>query len=249
MPRKQGPIGPGGSSIPPGRRGGMGNPGEQEYFYAGYRDYGQAEERPLDVVHDPTCNPAKMSPEKKQEMDNLFCMLKGLFQRQVVFTKFPANVQPPWFSRPIIKAIRKTVAANSTAVLFTREIPARNRAVLTCIGIDMAPIQPYMNGAIEFWFAKDGGQIIPVFDDQTETAYEEADGLTSGKTSVIPGSLENPFEFLQNGLQVILKGRTVFTFNVENKSDSAVVFRGIMGYYQYWMPFGATEHEQGEVQM
>lgn len=234
-----------GGGQPPG----MGNPGEEAFYYEGWRDYGQAEERHKDLVHDPTCDPAKISPEKKQDLNSLFCMLKGLFQRQVIFSKGPANVQPPWFARPIIKSIRLTVAANSTGVLFTREIPARNRAVLTCIGIDMAPIQPYMNGALEFWFAKDGAQIIPVFDDQTAVAYEEADGLTSGKTSVLPGSLENPFAFLENGLQVLLKGRTIFTFNVENKSDSAVLFRGIMGYYQYWLPFGATEHEQGDVQM
>lgn len=244
MPRKQGR----GPSVPNGR-GGMGNPGEQDFFYGGWRDYGQAEERPLDVVHDPTCDPSKLTPEEKQKLDAQFCMLKGLFTRQVVFTKSPANVEPPWFSRPIIKAKRITVAANSTAVIFTREIPARNRAVLSCLGIDVSPVLSLVNGAIEFWFAKDNGQIIPIWDDQTDTAYEETDGLTSGKTSVLPGSLEHPFEFLQNGLQIVLKGRTVFTFNVENKGDVAVVIRGIMGYYQYWMPYGATEHENGDVQM
>jgi len=242
-------LGPNGTSKPYRPAAGMGNPQEEEFFYHGYRDPGQAEERPLDLVHDPTCDPAKVTPEKQRDLDNLFCMLKGLFTRQVVFTKFPANVQPPWFARPIIKSIRKTVAANTEAVLFTREIPDKHRAVLTAIGIDMAPILPYMDGALEFWFTKDGSQIIQVFDDQTETAYEEADGLTSGHTSVLPGSLENPFAFLQHGLQIMLKGRTVFEFRVNNKSDSAVTFRGILGYYQYWLPYGATEFENADVQM
>lgn len=248
MPRKQGPIGPGGSSIP-GRRGGMGNPGEEDFYFKGWRDFGQAEERPLDIVHDPTCDPSKISPERKAELESQFCMLKGLFERQVIFTKGPANVQPPWFARPIIKAIRLTVAANSLGVIFTREIPARHRAVLTCLGIDVSPVLPLTDGALEFWFAKDNGQVIPVWDDQTAVAYEEADGLTSGFTSVLPGSLENPFAFLTHGLQIIIKGRTVLTFNINNKSDVAVDIRGIMGYYQYWLPFGATEHENADVQM
>ena len=249
MPAKKGPIGPGGSSMPGRRRGGMGNPGEEQFYFSGWRDYGQAEERPQDLVFDPACDPSKLTPERKAELASEFCMLKGLFERQVVYTKFPANVQPPWFARPIIKAKRITIAPNSTGVIFTREIPARNRAVVTCIGVDVAPILPLVDGALEFWFAKDNGQIIPIWDDQTDVAYEELDGLTSGKTSVLPGSLEHPFELLQNGLQILLKGRTVFTFNCENKSDSAIEIRGIMGYYQYWMAYGATEHENGEVQL
>lgn len=261
MPRK----GPDGSSIPYGPNlrkqtgapfprppaSGMGNPYEQAYFYEGWRDWGRGEPPVQDIIHDPKCDPKRVNPQKKEELDALFCLMHDFFQRSVIFTKFPGNVQPPWFAQPIIKAIRVTVAAGATATLFTREIPEKYRAIITCFGIDVAPVLALTEGTLEFWFEKglDTQNRVNLFDDQTETAYEETDGVDSGKTAVLPGSLENPFNLLEAGLQLIYTGRTNMRMRMENKGDDPVVIRGILGYYQYWMPYGKTEFEQGDVQL
>ncbi len=265
MRRRVGRIGPDGSSVPflngrpvdrrpvgpLGRSVGVGNPYEDDYFWTGYRDPGPGEERPLDVVIDPSCDPSRpLSPETKERMAALKCTLNDVLARQVVFTKFPANVQPPWFAQPIMKSKVVTIAAGETVPIFDRMIPERMRAVITTLGIDVDPITSILDRTCEFWFDQ-GSQdkIIQVFDDQTETAYEETDGVDAGKTTVLPGGLTVPFNFLQAGMQFHVKGPSMLRFMMENKGDADVTIRGVMGYYQYWMPYGATEFETGDVQM
>lgn len=257
-------IGPSGSSIPYrptntsspiaplGQKArGMGNPFEDQFYFEGFRSMGPGEERPRDTVIDPACDPTRaLSPEMKQSMEALKCTLNDVLARQVVFTKFPANVQPPWFAKPIIKAKAITIAAGETEAIFDRMIEARMRAVVTSIGIDAAPTNSILDGTCEFWFDEGSEQkIIQVFDDQTATAYEESDGLTMGKTAILPGSLNTPFNLKEAGLQFLLKGPTMLRFMCHNKGDAAVTIRGIMGYYQYWLPYGATEFENADVQM
>lgn len=235
-------------NMPPGA--GMGNPGEDAFFWEGYRDWGQGEERPLDVVFDPSCPPKDMLPALSQEQEALKCTLNNVFARQVVFTKQPANVQPPWWARPIIKAKNILVEAGETVPVFDRQIPDRNRAVLTTLGVDVSSIPAMQDKTLEFWFDLGSVErIIPIFDDQTETAYEETDGVDAGKTTVLPGSLSIPFNFINAGLQFQIKGPRMLRFMVTNKGDEAVLIRGIMGYYQYWLPYGATEFENADVLM
>lgn len=265
MRRRIGRIGPDGSSVPfiggrpvqrapvgpLGKSGGMGNPFEEDFFWPGYRSTGPGEERPRDIVVDPACDPSRnMTPEMRAQCEALKCVLNDVFARQVLFTKFPANVQPPWFSQPIMKSKVITIAPGETAAIFDRMIPERMRAVLTMLGLDIDPITAVLDRTCEFWFDQ-GSQdkIIQVFDDQTETAYEETDGVDSGKTTVLPGSLTVPFNFLEAGMQFHVKGPSMLRFMMENKGDEDVTIRGVMGYYQYWMPYGATEFETGDVQM
>lgn len=243
-----GPGRPSAPGRPPGS--GMGNPHEDRFFYEGWREYGPGDPRAVDAIFTPDCDPKSLSPEEKRKQAALKCTLNDVFARQVVFTKFPANVQPPYFARPIIKAKNITVPANTKAAIFDRDIPARTRAVLTMLGIDVDPVSSVLDQTCEFWFDLGSEkEIIPVFDDQTETAYEETDGVDSGKTTVLPGSLTIPFNFLQAGLQFQIKGPRMLRFMCHNKSDAAFTVRGIMGYYQYWLPYGADEFENADVQM
>jgi hypothetical protein len=226
----------------------MGGP-DDDYYYSGWRDWGQGEKAPLRPIVDPEC-PTPLPPAEQAKHDALVCALRQMFQRSVVFTKNPANVQPPWFARPIIKTKNIVVAANTTGVIFDREIPERNRAILSCIGIDVAPLLPLYDQTLEFWFdLGNEQQVIPIFDDQTEQAYESSTGLKSGRTTILPGNVGAPFNFLANGLQSLIKGKAMLRFMVENKSDVAVTIRGVMGYYQYWLPYGADEFENADVQL
>lgn len=235
---------PASAGRPPGS--GMGNPHEDNLFYEGWKEFGPNDPRPKDAVFEQTCRPS----EKTQEMKDLKCVLNDVFARQVLFTKMPANVQPPWFARPIIKAKNITIPAGETLAIFDRIIPNRTRAVLTTLGIDVDPVTAVIDKTCEFWFDRGSEQtIIPVFDDQTETAYEETDGVNSGKTTVLPGGLVVPFNFLAAGLQFQIKGPSMLRFMCHNKGDDALAVRGIMGYYQYWLPYGADEFENADVQM
>lgn len=251
--RNSGLVQPG---PPPGfdnQNFGLGNPLEYDYYYRGYRDPGQGEERPLDVVHDAKCPPRPpISRQKQAELDAFFCRQRQEFKRSVLFVKGPANVEPPWFAKPLIKVKNITVSAGATATIFDRVIEDRQRAVVSIIGIDVAPIGPYVNGQMEFWFAQGGTErqdVINLFDDQTSVAYGSTVPLVAGKTTLIPGSSENPFNLRGAGLQFRIKGRKLLTFNVENKSGQDVVVRGLMGMWIYWLPWGATEFESADVQL
>lgn len=239
---------PASGGRPPGS--GMGNPHEDSFFYEGWREFGPADPRAVDAIFKPGCAPQSLSPEEKAKQEALKCTLNDVFARQVLFTKFPANVQPPYFSRPIIKTKVISIAAGDKVPIFDRVIPARNRAVLTTLGIDVDPVSSVLDRTCEFWFDLGSeNEIIPVFDDQTETAYEETDGVDSGKTTVLPGSLTIPFNFLNSGLQFHIKGKRTLRFMCHNKSDATFTVRGMMGYYQYWLPYGADEFENADVQM
>lgn len=230
----------------------MGNPYEHEFWAKGYRDPGQGEPRAKDLVYDPACD-IKESPAKKKELDDFWCRFRKETQRTVFFVKKPANIEPPWFSKPLFKSkCGLVVAAGATETIFSRVIEDRTRAMVTMIGVDVAPIAPLLNCQLEFWFAQGGDQrtdIIPVFDDQTPTTYGGTTPLQAGKTTTIPGSVGNPFCLMSNGMQFRVKGRKELTFNVENKSGVPVTIRGLLGLYSYWLPYGATEFESGDVQL
>lgn len=239
----------------------MGNPFEEDYFWEGWRDYGQGEPRPKDVVFDPNCGPIATDPASQQKLDDLFCRMRSEIARPTIFfVKRPAFVEPPFFSKPLIKAkCALQVAAGQTGVIFDRQIEDRQRAIVSIFGLDLAPIAPLFAGQLEFWFQAGNQQgitagtatKIPLFDDQTPTTYGGSTPVSSGRTTVLPGSVENPAELFQNGLQFGVRGRTRLQMLVENKSGVTITLRGILGFYQYWSsaPQGAAEFASGDLQL
>lgn len=230
--------------------GGLGNPHEDPYYWRGYRDTGQGEERPKDLVFDPACEPAQTDPARRAILDEFFCRFERELKKLVFFSKRPAEVEPPFFAKPLIKAkCGLSVAPGATAIIFDRTIEARQRAMVTMLGLDIAPLAPLLNCQLEFWFQGDDA-VIPYFDDQSPTTYGGSTPVISGRTTVPPGSVENPFCMQSNGLAFQIRGRQRLTMRVENKSGVTVVIRGVLGLYQYWLAgrAGASEFESAEVQ-
>jgi hypothetical protein len=218
----------------------MGAPdADDAYHYEGWRDSGQGEPRPEDVVFDPSC-PPQPDPCAKP---------------RVCFVKFPAFNQPPWFSKPLIKVRSSLVIpAGSIALVFDREIADRQRAVASFLGLDVAPIAPLLNSQLEFWFqlgqkgvAAPSQNVIPVWDDQNPTSYGTSHTIQQGRTTVWPG-VGTPLNFQEVGLQFGLRGRCQFQGLIENKSGVAITVRGVFGYYYYWASAkgGASEFESGD---
>lgn len=199
----------------------------------------------MDVVYDPACPPPKEGPGCRKPIVN--------------WVKFPAFNQPPFFAKPLIKA-RSTlvIQPGEIGILFDREIADRQRVIVSLFGIDLAPIAPLMNAQLEFWFqlGKVGvnavsQNVIPLFDDQNPTSYGGSTPIQSGRTTVMPGSVENPMELFKNGMQFGVRGRAQLQGLMENKSAVAVTIRAILGFYQYWSsgPGGASEFEAGDFQV
>ncbi|MGI0149767.1 MAG: hypothetical protein ACREDF_09595 [Thermoplasmata archaeon] len=239
----------------------MGNPHEEEYFYEGWRDYGQGEPRPKDVIFDPTCGPNASSPEEQRKLDDFFCRFGNELRKPLIFfVKKPAFNEPPFFSKPLIKAkCGLQVAPGATAVIFDRLIEDRQRAIVTAFGLDLAPLAPLMNCQLEFWLQAGNAQgivsgsaeIIPLFDDQTPTAYGGSTPVQSGRTTVLPASVEIPWCLMSNGLQFGVRGRSRLQMLVENKSGVTITIRGVLAFYQYWAsaPTGAAEWASGDLQL
>lgn len=214
--------------------------GDDNYYYEGFRDAGQGEPRPLDVLHDPHCPPPKEARECEKPKVN--------------FVKFPAFNQPPWFAKPLIKARSSLVIpAGQIALIFDREIADRQRAIVSLVGIDVAPIAPLMNSQLEFWFqlgrqgvAAVSQNVLPVWDDQNPTGYGGTTPVQTGRTTVWPG-VATPQEFMRDGLQFGVKGRAQLQGLIENKSAVDITVRGILGYYYYWAAM-ASEFESGDIQ-
>lgn len=227
---------------PPPRGSGLGGPDHDEYHYQGWRDAGQGEDRPRDVVSDPNVPPPPDPATAKPS---------------VCFVKFPAFNQVPWFGKPLIKARSSLVVpAGGIALIFDREIADRQRAVVTQLGIDVAPIAPLLNSQLEFWFqlGKEGvalpsKNVIPVWDDQNPSSYGTSHAVQFGRTTVWPG-VGTPEDFQQNGLQFGVRGRAQLQGLIENRSGVDVTVRGILGFYYYWSsgPGGASEFGGGDLE-
>jgi hypothetical protein len=238
---------PGRPPGPPRRPPGGGGLGDDQYFYEGWRDAGQGEPRPMDVVHDPHCE----TPPPQAKCGKI----------KLNWTKFPAFNQPPFFAKPLVKARSSLVIpAGSVALIFDRTIADRQRAIVSFVGLDVAPIAPLMNSQLEFWFqlgrkgvAEVSNNIIPVWDDQNPTSYGGATPVQYGRTTVWP-SVEDPLRLFESGLQFGVRGRAQFQGLIENKSGVEITVRGILGMYYYWSNSpsegsgGASEFEAGDFQ-
>jgi len=245
--RRPPPGGPPRRPPPPTTGDGvLGSPFDDPGHGHGYRDYGQGDPRPAPPVIEPSLVP---TPSESRQQELGLQTLKKFFQRSVVFSKRPANVEPPWFAKTLIKAkCGLVVPAGSTAKIFDKRLEDRQRQIVTMIAIELAPIAPLLNCQLEFWF-ENSGTIIPIFDDQTPLAYGGSTPIINGRTTVLPGSTEAPFCLFSNGLAFRVKGPTDLTFNVQNKSGVPVTIRGLLGWYYYWTSYGATEFEAADVQL
>jgi hypothetical protein len=232
---------------------GIGEPHEDPYYYEGWRDTGQGEPRPRDMVYDPRCSPAARTPEDQKKLDEFFCSLSEWSKSGVFFVKRPAFLEPPFFSKPLIKAKNAlTVAPGATGLIFDRLIEDRQSAIAVQFGIDLAPLAPLYAGQLEFWFQRAAttgeqgsstdvkeSEVVPIFDDQTPTTYGGSTPIKSGRTTVLPGSVEIPYSFMKDGLTWGIRGRARIQMLMENKSGVEVTLRGVFGFYQYWAA-GAT---------
>jgi hypothetical protein len=216
---------------------------DEQYRGEGWRDAGQGEPRPQDVIYDPECPAPPTNPGCKKVKLN--------------WTKFPAFNQPPFFAKPLVKSRSSLVIpAGQIGLVFDKDIADRQRAIISFVGMDVAPLAPLLNSQLEFWFqfgkkgvAEVSKNVIPVWDDQNPTSYGGSTPIQSGRTTTWPG-VATPLDLFQNGLQFGVKGPNQLQGLIENKSGVDVTIRGTLGYYFYWSsgPGGASEFEAGDFQ-
>lgn len=205
----------------------MGNPYEEDYYFDQYRDVGQGEPRAKDVVFDPTCPPA-LSSEQRRIVDEWFCQYKKFLRTNVHYVRRPAYLEPPFFAFPQIHTVTGVVIGAATiAPLISVEIADRQRAIITSLGFEVDDTASLASGLLWFWL-ENNGRIVPLFND--------AFAPQGGQTTRPPGSLEQPFCLLTNGLQVEIRGPATVNLNAGNDSPGAVVFAAHLGMYQYWVP-------------
>ena len=237
------------------KRGGMGDGYDQEdYRYGGYRDFGQEEPDPNDAVYEPNRNPNAPTPGKQQDLDTFFNRFREELKKLVFFTKFPAFVQPSFFAKKFIKVAEKAAivpGAGFTNIL-DFEVPARQRLVVTAIGIDTDKPAQVDNHEVCFEFNfPTTNTILQIFDDQTPTS--ELPGgyptpLTIGQTTIMPGSIADPFCLKSNGLEFQIEGPGNLIFRARNDGAENIRIRALMGFYRYWLP-KASEFEGGDLQV
>lgn len=233
--------------MPPNtREGGLGNPHDRDYW-EGYRDPGQGEPRPKDVVFDPSRVPPKngetVQPGTPAYFEEMFSRLHDFLKKTPILSKLPAFVQPPFFAVPQIKfGGGGTVipAAGAPVFIYDRILEARQKLVITSLGIGVDQPQVYTAHNLLFWFADgDASAVIPVFDDQSPAAAALA-GFQRGKTTMIPGSMDQPYSLIRDGCAFVFKGPARIRFFVQNFDPAQdVEVQIITGLYQYWTPYSA----------
>jgi hypothetical protein len=223
----------------------MGSPGEGDYFYDQFRDYGPGDPRAKDVVYDPNkCNPRDTSPERRHELDEFFCRFAEALKKNVFLAKRPAFAEPPYFSVPNVKLAGVDVAAGATVAVLDRVIEDRQRAIVTSVGVDVNNPQAVSNGLMRFWFAFDG-VVVPLFDDQTPALVP---ALQQGQTLAVPGTVAQPFNLLQTGVPLQVKGKTRLQFFVQNNDVADIHVCALITFYQYWLQ-NAAEFEAADNQV
>jgi hypothetical protein len=230
-------------------QGGMGNPHEERYFYENFRDWGQDEPWAKDVVYDPRdCAKSVQDPNRKEALKDFFCTFREELKKFVFISKRPAFVEPPFFSKPLIKTNRVTAPAGITTRLAVRQIDDRQRAVVSSMGVDTDNPTAYVTGALRFSFsqsdlAQSQGVNVPLFDDQNPVTTFQI-----GLSEVIPGDTVHPYDLIQSGTAFQVKGPAVLRFSVTNLSGVPVIVRSVVGMYQYWLP-KADEFASADLQL
>jgi hypothetical protein len=239
--------------MPSKGQGGLGNPFERE-FYEGYRDAGAGEPQPKDIVFDPSKVPPKsgetVQPGSPAYFDEMFYRFGQFLKKTPILTKLPSFVQPPFFSKPQIKFGGANVpfVGSPETMIYDRVVEARQKLVITSIGIGVDQTQLYTAHQLLFWFADlTADAVIPVFDDQSAAAAALA-GFTFGKTTMLPGSMEEPYSLIRDGCAFVFEGPKRIRLFVQNFGNVNAEVQIITGIYQYWIPF-AAEFEAADNQI
>lgn len=225
--------------MPSPGQGGMGNPHEERWYFENVRDFGQGDPRERAVIVNPTKDGCQQDvpPGVEAAIDRMLCKFEDKLKRFVFISKRPAFVEPPFFSKPLIATNRVTLLAGATGDLALYVIGDRQRIVVTKFGVDTDNPTAYAAGSFRFSFvvssvdAPTAGRaiLIPLFNDQT------VGGLPS-ETTILPGTTTFPHNLLDEGLAFQVKGPTAFRFRVVNGAAVDVIFRSLVGFYQYWLP-------------
>lgn len=234
--------------------GGLGNPHDRE-FWEGYRDPGAGEPRPKDIVFDPSKVPPKdgepTTPGTNEYFNELVKRFQDAIKKTPVLVKRPSFVEPPFFSKPQVKFGGGGTAippGGTPVAIYDRILEARQKLVITSVGIGVDTPAAYTAHQLLFWFAdNDASAVIPVFDDQSPAAAALT-GFQRGKTTMIPGSIEQPYSLIRDGCAFVFEGPKRIRFFVANFSPSEVEVQIITGLYQYWIPF-AAEFEAADNQI
>jgi hypothetical protein len=240
----------------PGGPGGMGSTPFDSDHYAGYRDFGPGEPRPKDVIFDPSRTPPKSgqstTPGSPEFFNELIYRLMAAVKNTPLLVKRPAFIEPPFFAKPQIKfGGGGTVIPHAGAPVFIydRILEARQKLVITSIGIGVDTPKVYTDHNLMFWFA-DGSPdaVIPLFDDQSPATASHA-GFQRGMTTMIPGSMEQPYSLIRDGCSLVIEGPKRVQFYVQNFDPALDVEAQIItGIYQYWIP-NAAEFEKADQQI
>jgi hypothetical protein len=235
--------------------GGLGNPYERD-FYEGYRDPGSGEPQPKDIVYDPSKTPPKdgepTTPGTNEYFNELVYRFMAAVKKTPVLVKRPSFVEPPFFSKPQIKfggAGTTIIHGAAPVFIYDRILEARQKLVITSIGIGVDTPAVYADHNLLFWFGDTTAEaIIPVFDDQSPAAAAHA-GFAFGKTTMLPGSMEEPYSLIRDGCAFVFEGPKRIRFFVQNFDPALdVEVQIITGIYQYWIPF-AAEFEAADNQI
>lgn len=259
-------------------RDGMGNPHEDAYFYDGYRDAGQSEAIPQDLVFDPTCDQSKMHKEQVQKIEQFLCAIdrKLRTNQSVYITKAPAFLEPPFFSKPTIKVSCNEVQNPNLVDLLVWEVPAQQRLIVTSMGLayDNAgnPAAGPLIG-LKYWFEVNDVQalplavevvnienVVPIFDETSDASFYPLFPIpvfpsiapVFGQVgAAFPGTPEDPYNLLENGLLFLVKGPGVLKFRVQSSiliPGPLVTIYSMISFYQYWVE-PSSEFEKADIQV
>ena len=247
---------------PPPRRpnsGGLGNPYEEAEFYSGNRDFGSGEPnmgQTQDLIYDPAMDPTTASPEVKKQQNEFWARTKEELKEMSVFTKEPAFISPPFFSRPKIKLRRATVAAAGApgapnVTILDWDVESRQHWVCTSIGVETDNTAIAQNGLVQWRFTVNG-VVNQLFDDQTRGIIDPPGDPDAGTTTRIPGSLAVPFSLRENGLVFQVSGPANILLTCQNSNPvlpaNDIIVTAMISFYEYWMPDNTTHTERGQYQ-
>jgi hypothetical protein len=253
MDRRRRPPGPPRPPRPPG--GGMGNPMEENFYYTGYRDFGSADPQPQDIIYDPTMDPTKSPPDVQRKNDEFWARCKEELPKIPVFTKEPAFISPPFFSRPKIKFRRMTIPAaglvgapNTTVLDWALE--DRQHWIMTSIGLETDNPAITQNGLVIFRFTVNN-VIYQLWDDQTVDIIDPPGPPAAGETSRIPGTIAAPFNLRDAGLVFGVDGPARILLECRNSNPvlpaNDITITAQISFYEYWMP-NNSQFEGGQWQ-
>ncbi len=243
----------------PPRRGGMGNPYEEAEFYSGYRDFGSGTPNAGDtqgLIYDPTNDPTTAPSDVKEAQNQFWARAKEEVPKVPFFTKEPAFIQPPFFSRPKIKLRRMTIPAGGVGAPDTTvldwTVEERQYWICTSIGLDTDNPTASSNGLTVFRFTVNG-VIFQLWDDQTVDIVDPPGPPQAGETTQVTGSVAAPMDLRSRGLVFGVPGRGEILFTCRNQNAVApandITLTAQITFYEYWMPDNSgSDSEKGQWQ-